>query len=101
MHILYTTRTIFGSLYLASDGFYEGCPLNIVLAMKCTAVFGERTPLDQYVAFHRDRLKRLHRMDIPLIGDTPQALVTSFLHALITLGVVARWRDDTPEGDQP
>jgi hypothetical protein len=99
MRILYTTRTIYDGMYLAGDGFYEGTPLEIVLAMKRTTVFGERMPLDQYIAFHRDHLKRLHGAEIPLTGDTPDALATSFLDALITLGVVTRWRDNTPEGE--
>jgi len=99
MRILYTTRTLYDSLYLAGDGFYDGSPLEIVMAMKRTTVFGARAPLDQYVAFHRDRLNRLRGVEIPLSADTPEALATSFLNALITLGVVTRWRDNTPEGE--
>jgi hypothetical protein len=99
MHILYTARTMYDGLYLALDGLYDGTPMEIVLAMKRTTVFGERMPLEQYVAFHRDRLQRLRGVEIPLTGDTPDALATSFLNALITLGVVTKWRDNTPEGD--
>ncbi len=99
MRILYTTRTIYDSLYLACDGFYAGSPLEIVLAMKRTTVFGKRTSPDQYIDFHRDRIRRLHGVDIPLTGDTPESLATSFLDALITLGVVTRWRGDTSEGE--
>lgn len=99
MRILYTTRTLFDGLYLARDGFYEGSPLDIVLAMKRTTVFGERTALAQYLDFHRDRLRRLYGLEINLAGDTPDALATSFLDALITHGVVTRWRDDTPQGE--
>jgi len=99
MRILYTTRTMYDGLYLAGDGFYDGSPLEIVLAMKRTTVFGERAPLDQYVAFHCDRLLRLRGVKITVIGDTPEALAPSFFDALITLGVVTRWRDNTPEGE--
>ena len=99
MRILYTTRTIYDSLYLAVDGFYEGSPLEIVLAMKRTTVFSERTSHEQYIEFHRDRMRRLCGVDISLTGDTPEVLATSFLDALITLGVVTRWRDETPEGE--
>ncbi len=42
MRILYTTRTIYDSPYLACDGFYAGSPLEIVLAMKRTTVIGYR-----------------------------------------------------------
>lgn len=99
MRILYTTRTIYDGMYLAGDGFYDGTPLEIVVAMKRTTVFGEHTSLDQYIAFHRDRLKRLHGVDITLPTDTLEVLAASFLDALITLGVVTRWRDNTPEGE--
>jgi len=97
MRILYTTRTIFDSLYLAHDGFYDGTALDIVLAMKRTTVFGERTSLDRYIDFHRDRMRRLHGVEIRVTGDTPDALASSFLDALLTHGVVTRWRDDTPQ----
>ena len=99
MRILYTTRTLYDGLLLALDGCYDGSPLEIVLAMKRTTIFGERTTLDHYIDFHRDRMRRLHGVEITFTGETPDALATSLLDALLTLGVVTRWRDNTPEGE--
>ena len=97
MRILYTARTSADSLLLGLDGFYDGRALEIVLAMKRTSVFGERGSVDQYLTFHRNRFRHLYGVEISLTGDTPEALATSFLDALITHGVVVRWRDDTPK----
>ena len=95
----YTARTSYDSLYLALDGLYTGTPLDIVLAMKRTSIFGESIPLVQYLTFHRDRIKRLHGVEITVTGETPDAQAASFLEALLSLGVVRRLLDWTPEGE--
>lgn len=100
MRILYTNRTIYDGLYLALSGIYDGTPLDIVLAMKHTTVFGDRAPLDQYLEFHRQRLFRVHGYAMPTTGVTPEARATAFLDALLTLGIVSRFPDDPVKGDE-
>ena len=99
MRILYTARTSYDSFYLALDGLYTGTPLEIVLAMKRTSSFGERTPLEQYITFHRDRIQRLYSVEIVVTGETQAEQAAGFLEALLTLGVVRRLYAWTPEGE--
>ena len=98
MRILYTTRTFYDGLYLALSGIYDGTPLDIVLEMKRTTVFGDRASLDQYLEFHRHRLFRVYGYEIPAVDSTPEARATAFLDALLTLGIVSRFPDDPEKG---
>jgi hypothetical protein len=99
MRICYTPATLYDALYLAQAGLYTGAPLEIVRAMQRTTLFRADASLEPYLAFHRVRLIRLYGHPVVADGLTLEARAAALLEALITLGVVARWRDETPQGD--
>ena len=76
------------------DAYSGGTPLDVVRAMRESAIFQAHLSDDEFMRGLAANAKRMNGADIDISGDTPAERAQSFLDSVVNLG----WAEVTLEG---